>query len=150
MPNNPSNDYVPINYFNNPDGTYTGTMQFLHWFRFFVRNSDDYIRVNTHDSQSRFPSTNIRLFLIMRSTERTHLPCTYSVNSKRPLTYTQWRDAIDAICFHAEKEINKVLKKEVRQYLEWTCVEFVGWTTDGLIQNPEENKQAFRFTGHLT
>lgn len=148
--NKPSDDYQPIIYHNTPDAEATATMQYLHWFRFFVRNSDDFIRVPTADSQARFPADSVRLFFIMRSSEQTHLPATYQVQATKPLTYLQWRDLINNLCDLAVAEISKVLKQEVRQHLEWNACEFIGWTTDGLIQNPEENKQAFRFTGHLT
>lgn len=144
-------DYKRIVYYPRQDTIVTQTMTYLHWFRFFVRNSDDYIKVPTEDSQSKFPNKAIRLFFIMRSDEGTHAPATYEAKSHRPLTYVQWRVLIDkGLCDSAVEEIRNVMKIEAREHLEWQAVEFVGWTTDELVQNPEENKNAFRLSGYLT
>ena len=147
MPNL-STDYERINYYHDPDQALTGTMQYLHWFRFFVRNADLHMRVPSSDSQSVFPCKFIRIFIIMRSTEATHLPCTYTVRAPAALTYLQWCDIVFEL--PTEREVKKILRKEGRTHLGWQLYEFVGWTSDGLLQNPEENKQAFRFEGHLT
>lgn len=86
----------------------------------------------------------------MRSSEATHIPATYTITSKTPLTYEQWGDLIAPLQIPIEIQVERVLQKEVRAYLDWKVAEFIGWTTDRLVQNPEENKQAFRFEGHLT
>lgn len=142
-----STDYERVSYYHDPDQALTGTMQYLHWFRFFVRNADLHMRVETPDSQSVFPTKSVRVFCIMRSTEATHVPCTYTVEAKGKLTYLQWCELV--FILPIEREIKKVFAKEGRKHLGWELFEFIGWTSDGLIQNPEENKQAFRLTGHL-
>jgi hypothetical protein len=144
-------DYQRIVYYPKTDKIVTQTMIYLHWFRFFVRNSEDYIKVPTEDSQSKFPNKAIRMFFIMRSDEGTHAPATYEAIAARLLTYAQWRALIDkGLCDAAVAEICAVMANETREHLEWQAVEFVGWTTDELVQNPEENKNAFRLSGHLT
>lgn len=144
-------DYKRIVYYPRQDTIVTQTMTYLHWFRFFVRNSDDYIKVPTEDSQSKFPNKAVRLFFIMRSDEGTHAPATYEVIAPRKLTYEQWRDMIDkGLCNLAVARIQQVMANETREHLDWHAAEFIGWTTDELVQNPEENKNAFRLSGHLT
>jgi len=143
-----STSYERINYYNDSSAKLTSTMLYLHWFRFFQRNSDDHIRVVESGADKQ--TDIVRLFFIMRSSEGTFVPSVYQVTAKKQLTYLQWCELIKLLINPIEREINRVLKLEMRKYLEWEVCEFIGWATDGLVQNPEEAKNAFCFAGHLT
>lgn len=139
--------YEPMSYYvTDPPEGMSGTMIWLREFNDYMRDDDTmHIALGTPFNKS---SNEATLFYIMQSHESTHQGITCRLTHSKPLGLKEWKTLIDDCLMDLLEDTYRILTLELRPDLEWWLYEFIGWTIDPNVHNPEEAAQTFKLSGH--